>query len=109
MKRKYSWIPDIPDFRDFKLDNKMLKLVRKLPDSVDLRPYCSKIEDQETLGSCTGNAIVGALEYLENKVEKDISGNVFDGFANISNIPSFVNGISTINIKENEKSMNSLK
>lgn len=78
MKRKYSWIPDIPDFRDFKLDNKMLKLVRKLPDSVDLRPYCSKIEDQETLGSCTGNAIVGALEYLENKVEKDISGNVID-------------------------------
>lgn len=54
------------------------------------------------------NVSMGNLDSFKS-IYKDISGNVFDGFANISNIPSFVNGISTINIKDNEKSMNSLK
>src|SRR5439155_1776681 len=35
--------------------------------SVDLRPGCSKVENQGQLGSCTGNALVGALEFLERK------------------------------------------
>jgi C1A family cysteine protease len=34
---------------------------------VDLRPQCSKVEDQGNLGSCTANALVGALEFLEIK------------------------------------------
>jgi C1A family cysteine protease len=33
---------------------------------VDLRGKCSPIENQGDLGACTGHAIVGALEYLEN-------------------------------------------
>ena len=36
-----------------------------LPDQVDLTPYCSDVEDQGSVGSCTANAIVGALEYLQ--------------------------------------------
>lgn len=36
----------------------------ELPASIDLRPWCSPVEDQGTIGSCTANAIVGALEYL---------------------------------------------
>jgi len=32
---------------------------------VDLRKWCSPIEDQQTLGSCVGNAVVGALELLQ--------------------------------------------
>lgn len=36
-----------------------------LPAQVDLRPYCSDVEDQGVIGSCTANAIVGALEYLQ--------------------------------------------
>jgi C1A family cysteine protease len=36
-----------------------------LPPHVDLRPYCPKVEDQGTLGSCTANALAGALEFLE--------------------------------------------
>jgi C1A family cysteine protease len=39
----------------------------KLPASVDLRPQCSKVEDQGNLGSCTANALVGAMEFLERK------------------------------------------
>ena len=49
----------------------MYRTVRKapvtLPPAVNLCQTCSKVEDQEQLGSCTGNALVGALEFLEMK------------------------------------------
>jgi len=62
----YGWVPDLPDHRDFVYSAVLRKPV-KLPKSVDLRPLCSKIEDQGQLGSCTGNALAGALEFLERK------------------------------------------
>jgi hypothetical protein len=34
-----------------------------VPDQMDLRPYCTPVEDQGQIGSCTANATVGALEY----------------------------------------------
>ena len=34
---------------------------------MDLRAGCSPVENQKTLGSCTANALVGALEFLEKK------------------------------------------
>lgn len=37
------------------------------PVSVDLRPWCSPIENQGSLGSCTANAGVGLLEYFERR------------------------------------------
>ncbi|HEX6845359.1 MAG TPA: C1 family peptidase [Chitinophagaceae bacterium] len=37
------------------------------PPSVDLRPWCSPIENQGSLGSCTANAGVGLLEYFERR------------------------------------------
>jgi C1A family cysteine protease len=39
----------------------------EIPLRVDLRQWCSPIEDQGQLGSCTANAIVSMLEWLENK------------------------------------------
>lgn len=36
-----------------------------LPPAVDLRPQCSPVENQGQVGSCTANAVVGALEYLQ--------------------------------------------
>lgn len=60
--KRYTWKPDVPDHRDH-----VFKLATP-PDilpHVDLRPLCSTVEDQGNLGSCTGNAIAGALEYLE--------------------------------------------
>ncbi|CAB4130179.1 Peptidase_C1 domain containing protein [uncultured Caudovirales phage] len=45
-------------FNQYKLSNTPLREV------VDLRPWASTIEDQRHLGSCTGNAIVGAYEML---------------------------------------------
>jgi C1A family cysteine protease len=64
--RSFGWLPDVPDRRDYLL-RAVLKVRAKLPASVDLRKTCSKIEDQGELGSCTANALAGALEFLEKK------------------------------------------
>lgn len=37
------------------------------PPTADLREWCSPIEDQGTLGSCTANAAVALIEYFERK------------------------------------------
>lgn len=73
-----GWHPDLPDIRDLspehdtiqKILNKSqaLKSVAKaLPNSIDLREWCSPIEDQGKLGSCTANAGVGLIEYFERR------------------------------------------
>lgn len=64
--RKYGWIPDLPDQRDH-LYRVVHPLPKELPPSADLRECCSSIEDQGGLGSCTANALAGALEFLERK------------------------------------------
>jgi len=38
-----------------------------IPDLKDMEHRMAPVFDQGSLGSCTGNAFVGALEYLENK------------------------------------------
>ena len=62
----YGWVPDRPDQRD-KLYSAIAKPPKTLPKAVDLRPGCSAVEDQGQLGSCTANALVGNLEFLEKK------------------------------------------
>ncbi len=62
----YGWLPDIPDIRDHQYCT-VRKLPAKLPAKVDLRPGCSKVEDQKDLGSCTANSLAGALEFLMKK------------------------------------------
>jgi C1A family cysteine protease len=62
----YGWVPDLPDQRDI-LYTAVRALPAVLPSAVDLRPLCSPVEDQGNLGSCTGNALAGALEFLEKK------------------------------------------
>lgn len=42
--------------------------VDKLPRRVDLRPGCTAVEDQATIGSCTANAAVGALEFHRKRL-----------------------------------------
>lgn len=71
-----GWIPDYPDFRDYHPDNeeisKLMKPVMraktlKAQQSVDLREWCSPVEDQGQIGSCTANAGVGIVEYFEQR------------------------------------------
>lgn len=68
LDKKYNlqWKPDRVDTRDYKYQ------VRATPaiNLVDLRPYCSSIEDQGNLGSCTGQAIAGAIELLNKRNSK---------------------------------------
>src|SRR5512147_73585 len=82
-----GWIPGKPDtfdntMEEERVDPKLLILNQRsikdmlntvatptqresMPASVDLRQWCSPIEDQKDLGSCTAHAGVGLLEYFE--------------------------------------------
>lgn len=75
LRHAYGWLPDLPDQRDY-LYSVRHRLPPAFPGIVDLRTHCSPVEDQGALGSCTAQALVGAMEYLENKDEiafKDLS------------------------------------
>ena len=65
-KAVYGWQPDIPDNRDHQY-GAVRKIPATLPPKVDLSTLCSAVEDQKDLGSCTANALAGALEYLMKK------------------------------------------
>ena len=88
---KMGWLPDYPSFRDYTAErddvssklkalgqkDSVKTMLRKvgLKDSkratlaanVNLRKWCSPIEDQEKLGSCTAQAGIGIVEYFERK------------------------------------------
>lgn len=74
MIRKLAWKPDIPDQRDYKYSNlvqqKLISTAGTLPSRINLRRWCSEVEDQQYLGSCTANAIVGMIECRRNYEKK---------------------------------------
>lgn len=73
----FGWVPDLPDQRDYTPQHEdVAKVLRSagvdevpatLPSRVDLRPWCSPIENQLNLGSCTAHAGVGLYEYFERR------------------------------------------
>jgi len=64
LRFKSGWLPDVPDARDIPFAA-VFRVPRKLPASADLRAGCPPVEDQGNLGSCTAQALVGALEFLQ--------------------------------------------
>src|SRR5437773_1519812 len=64
--KRYGWIPDIPDQRDY-LYAAPPAFLRALPPRIDLRAKCPPVYDQGQLGSCTANAIGGAIEFDQMK------------------------------------------
>jgi C1A family cysteine protease len=86
-----GWLPDLPDFRDFTIEQSAVPArlqeagsrasirsllgemgaldtpVAALPSSIDLRPWMPPIEDQGSIGSCTAQAGVGLVEYYERR------------------------------------------
>lgn len=87
-----GWLPDYPDFRDHtkthveaptrrKLagDKQPIKDMlgelgvrdqssRDISEPTNLREWCSPIEDQGSISSCTAHAGVGIVEYFERRV-----------------------------------------
>jgi len=64
--RWYGWLPDLPDHRD-RIYQAPLAMLGPLPATVDLRDQCPPVYNQGSLGSCTANAIAGALEFDQMK------------------------------------------
>jgi len=64
--RWYGWTPDLPDQRD-RLYRAPLIRIGPLPARVDLRPGCPSVYNQGPLGSCTANAIAGAIAFDQLK------------------------------------------
>ncbi len=74
-----GWLPPLPDLRDFtiahpeiapmgkKLGLPKTKTLKETPATVDLRAWCSPIENQMSLGACTAHAAVGVVEYFEQR------------------------------------------
>jgi C1A family cysteine protease len=80
-----GWLPPMPDLRDYSVAHKdVTEMAKKLgigakslsiPASVDLRQWCSPIENQLNLGSCTAHAGMGIVEYFERRAQgKHIEG-----------------------------------
>ena len=59
----FGWRPGLQDQRDFKFSS--IRTAVELPKSIDLRNRCSAVEDQGNIGSCTANAAIGILEFLD--------------------------------------------
>lgn len=63
---KFHWTKDKIDNRDYIYKSTVVKT----SSLVDLRPFCSPIEDQGNLGSCTGQSVAGAIELLNKRSGK---------------------------------------
>lgn len=61
----YHWTRDPVDPRDIPYTPTQLLM----PSHVDLRNYASPIDNQGNLGSCTGNAIAGAIDLIDRKTQ----------------------------------------
>jgi len=64
--KRFGWVPDLPDARDH-MYAAPAAIMAKLPAKVDLRTHCPPVYDQGQLGSCTGNAIAGAVHFDRKK------------------------------------------
>jgi C1A family cysteine protease len=81
-----GWLPPLPDLRDYTVEQPDIKEMAEklglgmkapptLPPTVDLRPFCTPIENQMQLGSCTAHAGMGIVEYFERRA----NANYIDG------------------------------
>jgi len=68
VEKRFGWIPDVPDQRDFYW--RAPKRLR-LPPAMDLRPLMPEIYDQGELGSCTANAVGGLCEFVDKSIGDD--------------------------------------
>jgi C1A family cysteine protease len=64
-KIKYGWVPDRPDARDFVFAPKLSRA--EILPFTDLASGFPEVDDQGTLGSCTGHGVTGVIQYASRK------------------------------------------
>jgi len=76
-----GWQRDLPDYRDYTAEHEKVReiLDQSQPLShalsarslgrVDLREWCSPVENQGSLGSCTAHAAIGMVEYYQRRAK----------------------------------------
>ena len=104
--QNYGWQPDLPDQRDFSYAAPA-PLLKKLPVSIDLRSQCPPVYDQGQLGSCTANAIGGAIQFELMKQKAAVfmpsrlfiyyNERVIENTVNSDNGAQIRDGIKTVN------------
>jgi C1A family cysteine protease len=101
----YGWKRDLPDQRDHLYAAPLQGVV--LPSHVDLRPGCPSVYDQGQLGSCTANAIAGALEFdqIKQKLAEATPSRLFI-YYNERVIEHSVNSDAGAMIRDGVKSVN---
>ena len=68
-----GWRPDTPDPRDHGLRNLRLNRgLRRRVRRADFRKFCSAIENQGSIGSCTGNSGASGFEFLYKRSGKRV-------------------------------------
>ncbi len=79
----FGWQRDLPDVRDYTPENEKIKdiLEHSAPldkamnarafGKVDLRQWCTPVEDQGSLGSCTAHAAIGMVEYFQLRTKNE--------------------------------------
>lgn len=102
---RYGWLPDLPDQRDQPYAAPA-ELVGVLPARADLRPQCPPVYNQGQLGSCTANAIAGAIEFdrLKQKLSNFTPSRLFI-YYNERVIEHSVNSDSGAQIRDGIKSV----
>ena len=97
--RKYGWHPSLPDKRN----RKFLRAPVALPPSVDWTSKLPPCYNQGDLGSCTANAIAGAVQFLQTvKVMPSRlfiywNERVIEGTSDSDSGAELMDGIKTIN------------
>ena len=70
LDKKYHWKPsrhNLNAIQAHKHGNFKLCTFDQIPDVIDLRAHASPVYDQGNIGSCTANALVSVVEYLEHQ------------------------------------------
>ncbi|MDP8305842.1 MAG: C1 family peptidase [Candidatus Chlorobium antarcticum] len=76
-----GWLTPLPDMRDYSVLHPEVAMLRQhldlpkskksgassLPPKADLREWCSPVETQGAIGSCTAHAASGLVEYFERR------------------------------------------
>jgi C1A family cysteine protease len=103
---RYGWLPDLPDHRD-QLYAAPVEVAGAIPAKVDLRAQCPPVYDQGQLGSCTANAIAGAIQFdrMKQKLADIFTPSRLFIYYNERTIEHSVNSDSGAQIRDGIKSV----